>query len=386
LCMCLACDRDQAKIVLGYVKSYFTDNPMLRALVKRETVNGFELNNGVDVAIATNSFRSVRGRAILLAILDECAFYRDESSATPDIEVYNAVKPGMATLANSMLIGISSPYRKAGLLHKKFKDHYGRDGDILVIRAPSVVLNPTLDPAIITEALESDPVAARSEWQAEFRDDIGGWADLALIESAVDGGVTVRPPVSGGGVRYTSFCDLSGGVRDSSTAAVCHAIGNVAVVDCLVEVKAPHNPVVATKLICDVLSSYGLRETTADKYSAGFAVDAFAKNGIKLRHSEQDRSTLYLECLPLLASGRARLLDNRRLLMQFASLERRTSPIGKDRVGHGIGGSDDLANAVAGGLVNVFASAKKAPLPITEKILARSRMPARSGQTLMSGW
>jgi hypothetical protein len=35
------------------------------------------------------------------------------------------------------------------------------------------------------------------------------------------------------------------------------------------------------------------------------------------------------------------------LVAQFAALEWRTSPVGKDRIDHGPGGHDDLANAVA---------------------------------------
>ena len=66
------------------------------------------------------------------------------------------------------------------------RDHYGRDGDILMIRAPSNLLDPTLDQAIIDEAFESDPAAAEAEWLAEFRDDIGGWAERGLIEAAVE--------------------------------------------------------------------------------------------------------------------------------------------------------------------------------------------------------
>jgi hypothetical protein len=202
--LCLACDRDQARIVLNYVKSYFTSVPVLKAGVRRETADGFELKNGIDVVVGTNSFRSTRGRTILCAILDEVAFYRSELTATPDVETYRAIRPGMATLQGSMLIGISSPYRRAGLLYQKFKDHYGKDGgDILVIRAPTAVLNPTIDAAIIDQALAEDPAAARAEWLGEFRDDIAGFADVALIEAAVDCGVTVRPPRRG--VYYSSF-------------------------------------------------------------------------------------------------------------------------------------------------------------------------------------
>ena len=129
LVACLACNREQAQIVLNYTRSYFTDIPSLKSMVTRRVANGFELNNGVDIAIATNSFRSIRGRAILCAIFDEIGFWRDELSATPDEQVYAAVKPGMATLPGAMLIGISTPYRKAGLLYKKFSAHYGNDGD-----------------------------------------------------------------------------------------------------------------------------------------------------------------------------------------------------------------------------------------------------------------
>src|SRR5262249_2023829 len=49
LCMCLACDRDQAKIVLDYTRSYFSEIPPLKAMIGRETAHGFELSNGVDI-------------------------------------------------------------------------------------------------------------------------------------------------------------------------------------------------------------------------------------------------------------------------------------------------------------------------------------------------
>src|SRR5207247_1219534 len=137
LVMCLANDRDQAKIVLNYARAYFTDIPLLQGMVERETAYGFELNNKIDIAVSTNSFRAVRGRPVLCAILDEIAFWRDDSSATPDVETYNAIKPGLATMPGSMIIGISSPYRKAGLLYKKYRDHYGKPSKVLVIKAPT---------------------------------------------------------------------------------------------------------------------------------------------------------------------------------------------------------------------------------------------------------
>lgn len=141
------------------------------------------------------------------------------------------------------------------------------------------------------------------------------------------------------------------GARDSFTAAIAHDEGNLAVLDCVVEIKAPFNPTSATEQIAETLKAYGLSSTVGDKYAAQWVVDAFAKCGIKYSHSERDRSSIYLDALPLFTSGRVRLLDNKRLVSQFASLERRTSSIGKDRVDHGPGGHDDVVNSAALALI-----------------------------------
>lgn len=82
----LAVDRDQARICLNYTRSFFHDIPMLASMVTRETTSGFELRNSIDVVIGTNNFRAVRGRAIALAVLDECAYYASENSSSPDTD------------------------------------------------------------------------------------------------------------------------------------------------------------------------------------------------------------------------------------------------------------------------------------------------------------
>ncbi len=58
----LAVDRSQAKVLLGYVKAYFSEVDMLRQMVIRETADGVELSNGCVISVHTSSFRSIRGR------------------------------------------------------------------------------------------------------------------------------------------------------------------------------------------------------------------------------------------------------------------------------------------------------------------------------------
>ena len=74
----------------------------------------------------------------------------------PDIELYVALKPGLRACQTQMLVAISSPYRRSGLLFQKFKDHFGKDGDeTLFIKAPTLLLNPTIAPTIIAKAYEA---------------------------------------------------------------------------------------------------------------------------------------------------------------------------------------------------------------------------------------
>lgn len=352
--LCLACDQSQARIVLNYIRSYFSDIPMLRSMVTRETKSGFELNNFVDITVASNDYRSIRGRPVRLAILDELAFFRDENSVSPDIETYNALRPALASLPGSRIIGISSPYRKSGLLWNKYRKHFGQDDDdVLVIQAATRTLNPTIDQTFIDQALADDPIGARAEWLGEFRSDIAGYADFELIDGAVDRGITVRPPRQG--VSYIGACDPGGGVRDSFVGAVCHDEGGVAVLDAVLEIRAPYSPTAACEQVAGLLRSYNVRKVTGDRYSAQFVVDAFSKHGVVYEHSTRDRSAIYQDALPLFTSGRARLLDNPRMVNQFASLERRTSSLGKDKIDHAPGASDDVCNGAA--LAMVLASA-----------------------------
>jgi hypothetical protein len=320
--LCLAVDREQAGIVLGYIKSYFTEIPYLKQMVTNETINGLELSNGVDIVVATNDYRSVRGRAVAMAILDEVAYWRDDRSAAPDTETYNAIVPGTVTVSGTT-IGISTPHKKSGLLYTKWREHYGHEGDVLVIRAPSQLMNPTLDKKLIEREIERDPAVGRAEWLAEWREDLASYIDRALIEAAVDSSVLVRPRIPN--VAYHAFCDPSGGSSDSMALAVAHREEDTVILDCLVEKPAPFNAAAVTAEMAKTLQQYGLTECRGDRYGAQWVVQSFAANGITYYHSNRDRSAIYADAVPLFTSGRARLLDNRRLVGQLAALERRTS-------------------------------------------------------------
>lgn len=161
----------------------------------------------------------------------------------------------------------------------------------------------------------------------------------------------VRPPQPD--VLYHAFDDPSGGAHDSYTLGIAHqdTRSNNVILDLIREWFAPLNPFAVADEIAALLREYRCTEVTGDDYGKRWVSDAYAKIGITRRKSELDRSGIYLNVLPLFSSGRARLLDSPRLINQFANLERRTFPSGKDRIDHGRGGHDDLCNAAAGALV-----------------------------------
>jgi hypothetical protein len=339
----LAASRDQAKTIFNYARGFLEASPLLAREMVSSGVHEIALKNGTMIAVHSNSFRTVRGRTLVACVLDEVSFWRDETSATPDVEVYRAVLPSLAT-TGGMLVGISTPYRRMGLLHAKHRDHFGEDGDdVLVVAGPSKVFNPLLDDGVIAAQRAADPAAALAEWDAEFRADISAYLDDALIDAAVEHGRPLEmPPV--GGTRYCAFVDASGGVgADSYTLAIAHKIGEHLVVDVLRGTHGGFDPQSVTREYAELAQEYGVRSVVGDSYGAGWVSGAWQQCGMTYKRSELPKSQVYLEAIPLFARGLVHLPDHARLLREF-----HTHRSGKDTVDHPRGGHDDHANAVCG--------------------------------------
>lgn len=345
--MVISQNRRQAKVVMNYLRAFFTEIPMLSAMVRRVGSEFVELNNNVTIEIHTANFRSVRGFTCVGAALDESAYWPTEDSAIPDYETVTAIRPAMSTIPSAMLIGLSSPYRRAGVLWEAHKDHYGQnDSDVLVVQADTAKMNPLVDQRVIDEAYRKDPQSARAEYGAQFRDDLAAFVDYTAVQAVVTTNVTVRHYIEG--QRYFAFVDPSGGSADSFTLAIAHNEKNIPTLDLLVERKPPFSPEAVTAEFAALLKQYKVYNVVGDRYSGEFVRELFRKHGISYKVSEKNRSELYLELLPLINSGNVQLLDNQTLINQLCALERRTSNIGKDSIDHRKNSHDDVANAAAG--------------------------------------
>jgi hypothetical protein len=344
----LSASKAQADTVHGYAEAFVMDSPLMRQRVRDVTTEQIRLDGDIVIGTHVNSYRTIRGRTLLACVFDEAAFWRDESSANPDAAVYTAVLP-MLLRTGGMLIGISTPYRRVGLLHQKHRDCFGKDDPhVLVVQGATAVFNPTVDLAAIEAARRSDPHGAVSEWDAEFRSDLSAFLDDASIDAAVDHGRPRELPPREG-VVYHAFTDATGGGPDAFTLCVGHLEGERFVCDVMRGSRAKDVNATAVEY-ARVAREYGCRSITGDAYAKGWVSGAFLAAGLEYRRSARVRSDLYLDGLPMFLRGLVSIPDHHELVRELRLLERRAARSGKDAVDHGVGGHDDHANALFGAL------------------------------------
>ena len=350
--MVIATDRRQARVIFRYIRALITLTPLMKAMVERETADSIDLNNQVTVEIVTASYRTARGYTLVAVLCDELAFWPTDQSAEPDYAILDALRPGLATIPGAMLLCASSPYAKRGALWDAFRRYFGTDDrDVLVWKAATREMNPSVPLAVVNRAIERDPASAGAEYNAEFRADIDSFIPLDVVEAAVSPGVFERAPLHS--VEYVAFVDPSGGSADSMTMAIAHREGKSAVLDAVREVKPPFSPERVVADFAELLRCYRITRVQGDRFAGEWPREVFRNYGITYDASEKAKSDLYRDLLPRLNSGEVELLENPRVIAQLVGLERRTARGGRDSIDHAPGGHDDLANAVAGALVQV---------------------------------
>jgi hypothetical protein len=345
--MVIAADRRQSRVVMRYILGLIESVPMLKAMVVNQTKDTIELNNRVVIEVHTCNFRAVRGYTIAAAICDEIAFWRSEESANPDTEILNAIRPGLLTIPNSLLLCISSPYARRGALWEAFSRHYGKDGDsVLVWKASTREMNPTVDEESIQQAYAEDEPRAKAEYGAEFRTDVELFVSREALEEARILHRVELPYCQE--FQYHAFTDPSGGQADSFTLGIAHRENGRTILDLLREVKPPFSPDVVTGNFALQLKAYRINSVVGDRYAGEWPRERFRVHGIEYKTSILTKSEIYKAWLPEINSGKVELLDEFRLFSQLIQLERRTGSGGREIIDHPPGGHDDLANVAAG--------------------------------------
>ena len=342
-----AADREQARVLLGYASAPFETSAELRGLVQRpspwsrlaelvtrRTRWGLDLTTGVSVEVPTASYGSIRGRTYALVVADELAFWQREDGSNPASEVLTAVRPGLATLDGQLLV-ISTPFAKSGPLWDACDRYFGQDDDrVLVWRAPSRVMNPTIPERVVLDALERDEASARAEWLAEFRDDLSTFVSSERLRACVIPGRTGDLDTLHGADHLVAVDPATGAGQDSMTACVVHVEETedgrlVVVVDALREWRPSFDPEAVTRECAVLCRAYDTDRVHGDRFAGGWTDAAFRRSGITYEPMPFSKSQAYVDFLRLVNARQVELPDSPRLLQQATGLQRRTGAQGR---------------------------------------------------------
>jgi hypothetical protein len=355
--------RDQASIAFEFASEFFDRDRELKRLIASRTRTSLTLAHGVRVETIASNWRVVRGYAVAAALCDEAAmWWSEDTDANPAQEIIRALRPGLGKCPGSRLLVATSPWTEEGVVYDTVQRHHGRDDSshILVVRAPTLTLNPSFDAATIAIAEGEDPESAASEYGAVWRVAGGTLVQAAAYDACVDHGIVERapePPL--GDDYYVAAVDLSGGTGQDSAAL---SIGHVAqdeqadgagperyVQDALVEILPPFDPPLMVAELAAHCTRFGIAEVVGDQFSFGFAASEFRRHGIAYVISERKTAECVLDSLAIINGRRVGLLDHAKLRRQYLNLRRDYASGGRPTILE-TRRHDDLAAATARGI------------------------------------
>ena len=338
----IAQDMRAARVIYNYCKAKLENSPLLSQLVMDTRKAEIDLTNKLTISIFPCSFRAPRGFSIPVAVFDEVAFFRHEGVVI-DKEIIDSVRPGQATFSHSKMIKISSPYGTQGELYRDFATRHNRP-DLLCFKAESQEMNPSISKLFLDSEQKRDPEMFDREYRAIFSDSISSAFSREAVESCIQVGRYELAYSSDH--RYYAAVDPSGGGPDEFALSICHKDGERIVQD-VIRGWRTKRPADVVKEAAALLKSFRVRRIVGDKYSGEWVRQAFRDEGIEYEVSKLTASQAFLELLPLINQSAIELLDDKKQTLQLIALERQTSRMGKDSLGHPQGAHDDRANVIA---------------------------------------
>jgi hypothetical protein len=366
--MLLAVDADQADVLFEYVSSLIDSIPECAGMVAKRSVKygmrRLTLNNRIEILIKPADRRRVRGRTVLACVCDEIAhWWSDERHANPDTEVLKALRPSMLGVPGALMVCISSPYRRQGTLFEADKKHWGQNSDrILFVRAATWetrpieseqhrMLFPTFE-AELAEEKANDPSAFASEYGAEYRVDLEDYLSLEAVEACVVAG---RNGLPYDGTTHRMFVDTAGGGgQDSFGACITRSTPNGAAVCWLFEKKPPFDAETLADFIAENAGEYGITMLVGDNFSGDTWKSMFLKRGLSYTVEKRNASALYRAFAPVVTGKRVELPDPKKSLTVERGLNQLVNLVkreGGEKITHAQGEHDDVANALAGGVL-----------------------------------
>jgi hypothetical protein len=302
----IAPELDLAKQVLSYVGGALLSHPELIACIAskhqiQSLKEGHKLESitirrphdsrlvEIQCRAASRGGLGGRGRTLVGAHLDECAFFRDkDSGVVNDSEIFKAIVPRIVEGGQAVLT--STPYAESGVLYEEFKANHptpgvacsdespGRPHRAIAAHAPSILLRP--DP-IVYAALAAeearDPLNASREFGARFLTA----GESAYFDSAACSRIVEVAPCPARSFR-TLGCDLAH-VRNSAAYVAVERVPTGYRVLEVFELKPTGGPLRHSDVLAAMVETakrWGIVEVVGDQHYAESAREACANAGL----------------------------------------------------------------------------------------------------------
>ena len=326
----VAPDLRLSREVINYVRGAISLRPELSAMVQSDSELRIviERPDGQSVAIealpATRGGGALRGRSLTDALLDECAFFRDEGYAVNDVELFKAVRPRV--LPGGQTIVSSTPWGESGLLYDLWRG--GSDATTDVFHAPTLMLRDDdagLADVIAAERLR-DPENARREFDARFMTSGSGqFFDSNAIRGAVaDYDVEAVPYVK----RYRYACGVDLGFKtDSSAMVVAQYDGEKYSVASIMELRPEEgSPLVPSEVIATfaaIAKRYGCQHVISDGHYREAVAEHLLRHQLALIDAPagaSGKTESYTRARAVLHEGSCIIPDHARLIGQLRAV------------------------------------------------------------------
>lgn len=340
----------QAAIAFGTIKEYIRNSTILSQCVLSDTRNEIKLRHGVVITCLARNHENIRGRTIIVAILDEIAFWHDGSSGDSVAQVIEALRPAMSTAVTTKIIKMSTPFGKRGVLYYDFAHRAQLDYPVWQVR--TALMNPTVTRDFLAKELARDEEQFRREYGAEFTDSIENWIDHALLDQCVLRDRQERPFQAG--LNYVAALDPASRKHEFALAILHKQSDETIAVDKVVRWRGGNNRPLGFAFVLgevkSILNAYEITSAIGDQYCCDAISQHLEKLGIAYKiftFGAQTRPRLFSNMKHLLAQRQIELLDDPELLRQFGNLRQEKTERGLIDVRPSPGVNDDLAVAVA---------------------------------------
>jgi hypothetical protein len=188
----VATSRDQAGVLLGFVRRFLQASEMLKEQIVSETATSITLATGCIIEAVPCSARANRGRANGIAVLDEGAHFVDSTGNSSLRAVLDALTPPLAQFGSlGLMVVISTPLDATGAFHELDQQAAsGHFSDMAALHLPTADARPDLS-AEAEHARARNPRQFAREWLGEYTSGDEAFP-LDVFDACVDPGY--KPP------------------------------------------------------------------------------------------------------------------------------------------------------------------------------------------------